>query len=1396
MTFFAKNCCCQEHNLIRNNLYIINSGYYHQAEDCYGPWTIIVTSGDITAPIRNNWYTATENIQTISVGSTGSNTTRTHNLLDNVIKINGSLKLENFQPYKFLLNGEGKFVRGIGTLPSNFTRSISYTGQIPYSGLEIFESGYVSIQLPVGEQAIRQYSLIAKSGIYASSPGNLVEASTKYFNSSVLSPAYSANYIPCFVFDVSGTLPYDPQPLFGYNIIGLFNAKSGIESKLIHNSSRIILDPIYNSSNDIIDNSLSLEFLPNTSGSGYLTAHTQRADPFLDNVNYNNSLLSQAGDILGPTLLDGTIVATYTHDSGRSPYAFLDYTNTNIRRIFGQRILLYRLYDYTNPLDENCNVNGDLVLNSIRPTETESKAATSGEGSYLIVSLVDEASNNPSTTYPSGYWKPIELLKDYDSFVVDKTKPIVGIIPLDDILLFTSGAAITCRNQIYQGKTQVFSTEPISLASSGNNNIFDSVFGSTAFMYYSGLPSILTPNTYTLYPQFYEYNDETGVVSVVVDAAGNTVENNLSYSWTFHPYPSNIYQIGSKPTLQIPGLTRTVNSCGLTTDSYQIYPRSVSNPITEIYLTFDRVINPSGINNNQVTLTKNGSIVSGCNIISKDESNKNFIIQIPSGDQTSRSHWFLVYNPSGVYTNDIETIYVCSSGSLPKLSDARYRKLYITCDNNFRYTYSPSGYQLLASGAQPRDPLGYPYNPEPCVLASRISWIMEDINPRPVLVDTTSTSSPIIGKYTSIGSNVSGYYDDFTDHNTNININGGIFSPTNFTQISQQSAPDVTRQISCTSGTDIGSVCTWNNSSDNLNLILTSSTDKIIEFDRFPNYYGTLSGINIAATGYYYGNPGFSITNNTSSGITIQNTYGNLQLYVLGDNCPSGILASGNIVYFNTTPSSSGTVIAPGTTQSFTFTNTSLHYSNIPTTSILSYSGCFIRNTENAPKIKLKFYPDINIIIDGITYNISNPQYVNTNNIIIAKNNSLSFFRTRLLLQYIYGSSGKVLQTLDNSTRRIGSFTRKLNAGYTPSVTPLSGTPIDCSYFNLTTTIDPSTPNILGLCSSANSEQKHASSIRCSGDITNIETELLALNQSGVPLSLYRFCMCTGTPDTDIRLLTSNNFSLFGPYPQISGYYVGNCDTEGYRGVAFLLNNPISYTNTISKDASTYDISQNVWKANNWDNINVPIRPLYYTSGIFVNNYFATVSGSYFKFSDSYLFTSGEYVALGSPSGGDYVSLNRKYNNEFRRYSGNYILQDISSTISSSRKSKEFYSLKTTTLRELNWIINNYLTIDADIYYANKLLPPTMTGLVTLVAGPDFSGNYTIYANFTINDSEMVNAGVSGNYHRIIYDTTRMNVIFSKEKEDALASGEYVNIPLTFPVQNFTPNYWLKIRKL
>ncbi len=149
-------------------------------------------------------------------------------------------------------------------------------------------------------------------------------------------------------------------------------------------------------------------------------------------------------------------------------------------------------------------------------------------------------------------------------------------------------------------------------------------------------------------------------------------------------------------------------------------------------------------------------------------------------------------------------------------------------------------------------------------------------------------------------------------------------------------------------------------------------------------------------------------------------------------------------------------------------------------------------------------------------------------------------------------------------TPPLGSFSPILShKGYTPNVPTLTSPPDDCSYFGLTTTIDPCPPADVPLCLSPKIAQKHASAIRCDGDIESFEITLVSLDGSGNPQDL-----------------SDAKYGNFNTNPARSGpvdFSVALSDPrQGTDAAAFLMGKSgQKYTFEKTLDGET--LSQNVW---------------------------------------------------------------------------------------------------------------------------------------------------------------------------------------------------------------------------
>jgi hypothetical protein len=401
--------------------------------------------------------------------------------------------------------------------------------------------------------------------------------------------------------------------------------------------------------------------------------------------------------------------------------------------------------------------DGAEVLTAVNPTQEAIGAATKAEGSYLVVTVPADdawAGEGPD----SRRWNP-GFHKTYSSFVRDTTRPVVGYTAPNDS--FWDGTI----NGLPRGR--VIATEPLSLpnytgkqyvcapdersagvfARPSNNEIFRAAGGS----------AITAPGSYSLLP----YIDLATSIASASDEVGNNPLYVPAVPWKSHAIPADNHR----------GAVATLTDVGLQTCEYW-RARSQSEKVSSVTLTFDRKIDPEGVDVGQFTLTKwlpdgTQEDVDGIEIEAVGDGSLEWRVTVPTAPQEEQTFLVLKYDPAGdVLTDDIETIEFLSIDRRPELGQVKTIYVYPDPEDPQQPKRSywgrplgesdgPVGYHDIEEGDPPVDLAGFPYDPEPCVLAARTSWLMADESGWPRLIDTSSTTGPYaIGRVASLSGTV------------------------------------------------------------------------------------------------------------------------------------------------------------------------------------------------------------------------------------------------------------------------------------------------------------------------------------------------------------------------------------------------------------------------------------------------------------------------------------------------------------------------------------------------------------------------------------------------------------------------------------------------------------------
>lgn len=383
--------------------------------------------------------------------------------------------------------------------------------------------------------------------------------------------------------------------------------------------------------------------------------------------------------------------------------------------------------------------NGELIWQATRPQPSDSEAHTGQDGLYLWVSEVVESADPPYTgSGIDSRRRSPSPLKRVASWVVDTDPPVIGVTPpcdyFADQLSDVDGprpylvATKPIRGE-ETGAPQVQLTSddvegvrlarPLHVPRTGggyNGNWYSDAAGAYVGSLDVGEHSVKVRVRRT------NFND----LSTYRDYAGNSPASVPTFSLRVHAVPANDRR-GARPVLE---------DVGLQTCEYG-RARLQSEQVTSVRLRFDRVVDPATVTASQVTLTKDGTPVSGCTI--QQLNNTDWRITLPNpADQTPESFWVLTYDPAGeVLTDDIDEIQYTTYDDFPPAADSVYRRAYVANDTGKRYSKSPAGYVEIEDGP-PTDENGVPFEPEPCLLAYRISWLMASTSGWLVPQDTSS----------------------------------------------------------------------------------------------------------------------------------------------------------------------------------------------------------------------------------------------------------------------------------------------------------------------------------------------------------------------------------------------------------------------------------------------------------------------------------------------------------------------------------------------------------------------------------------------------------------------------------------------------------------------------------
>lgn len=395
--------------------------------------------------------------------------------------------------------------------------------------------------------------------------------------------------------------------------------------------------------------------------------------------------------------------------------------------------------------------DGELVWEATRPEKTESEAHTEEDGVYLFVSEHDEDYDPPYIGAGLDHRsRTLSPLKKMRSFVIDSDLPVIGAtVPRDwfvDEGQFVFGAdAIPLP-----GIGRVTSTKPLSYLAAtlttedtvASPRAVRPIGLSLAARWLSGVTPVsqLQAGTHAITLKSFDNLTWVPVHEAARDYAGNYPASSPQVTVTVHAVPANNRR-GARPHLEDVGLQ--------TREFWRA--RYQHEAITSVRLTFDRKVKPDTVSDSQLMLTKDGEDVPGCTLSQVSDTEWTVTLP-PEAEQSPKSFWILTYDPAGeVLTDDVDEIEYRSFNDFPPVSQTIPYRAYKAKDTGKRYCGAVNQYVEIGEGP-PVDVNGVPYEPEPCLLATRTSWLMA--SDWLVPLDTTVGDTVVIGDTMSVSKTV------------------------------------------------------------------------------------------------------------------------------------------------------------------------------------------------------------------------------------------------------------------------------------------------------------------------------------------------------------------------------------------------------------------------------------------------------------------------------------------------------------------------------------------------------------------------------------------------------------------------------------------------------------------
>jgi hypothetical protein len=395
-------------------------------------------------------------------------------------------------------------------------------------------------------------------------------------------------------------------------------------------------------------------------------------------------------------------------------------------------------------------LDGVQVFQEVDQSEAQNVAgtwlSTAAVGVYLIVRDIDSTYQPAwSGAGPDNRRRNPLPHRTYSSTVIEETLPVIGFTPPDDFHYGSTepvvGMMLATEPIFPAGDTTPKADEDLTSLVCKHPHQASGLIGSSLAIGTHTVRVADTVNTYT-------------------DIGGNHPAENPTVTYTVHAaIPED--REGCMATLEDPSFQ--------TREHYRA--RLTSEPVTQLTLHFSRKVDPDGVTSAQISVTKDGDPFAGATIAPVGTSCQDWIITIPSAGQDSRSFFLLTYNPSGVFTDDIQTLTFADFDAFPRVmyygvlvADGTWKKIYRYLDPESGdwqcYTYAIEGYYAtyvqIAVDTPPLDIDGNPYNPEPCVAAVRAGWLMADMDGYLRQINCGITFGTVgIGRAVSIGKQLS-----------------------------------------------------------------------------------------------------------------------------------------------------------------------------------------------------------------------------------------------------------------------------------------------------------------------------------------------------------------------------------------------------------------------------------------------------------------------------------------------------------------------------------------------------------------------------------------------------------------------------------------------------------------